>query len=168
MLVACVMVTAVFSVSLTTKRSGGKNDRSLIAAQAARQVSARLKNFVTGCDCNITTGICTAASCTLQGPTPVAGVASWYFNYPLGGIFDCFYGADPGAAYFAGCGAGTPTYALRVGVTGKGYHVISGLLPAAFEAAPFNARVVYSVTTPQLIGPRPVPQVTVDVRWTEP
>jgi len=165
MLLACVIITAVFSASLTTKTSGGKNDRRLLAAQAARQVTSRLRNFVTGCDCDIGTGACSAVSCTLQGPTLRAGVASWYFNNQTATppITDCYTLGDPGASYAAACGVGTDTYALRVG-----YHAIKGFLPTLFEGPPFNARVVYRVSNTATINGRPVPRVDVDVKWTEP
>ncbi|OGR95712.1 MAG: hypothetical protein A2V88_16250 [Elusimicrobia bacterium RBG_16_66_12] len=149
MLLACVMITSVFSVTLTSKTTGGKNDRRLLAGQAASQVTGRLKNFVTGCDCSVTTGICSAASCTLQGPTPRGGVASWYFNCPT-----CL----PPVSDNRG-----DVYALTIGT-----HVISGLLPAFFEAAPYNARVNYTVDIFQTVNGRPVPAVTVNVAWAEP
>ena len=173
MLLSCIIITSVLSASLTSKTSGGLNDRRLLAAQAARQVSSRLKNFVTGCDCDIASGVCAAAgvgSCTLPGPTPRGGVASWYFNCPISvplcspPVTDCYYAGDPGAGYAAACGGGTDTYALR-----SGYHVISGLLRPDFAAAPLNARVVYRVdNTAPLVNGRPQPKVDVDVRWEEP
>lgn len=154
MLLACVMITSVFSVSLTSKTSGGKNDRRLIASQAVRQVTGRLRNFVTGCDCNITTGACNATSCSLQGPTPRAGAASWYFNCPT---------CSPSITDSMG-----DKYALTLGT-----HTITGLLPqtfggGGFEQPPYNGRVVYVVDAPQTINGRPVPAVTVRVDWTEP
>lgn len=149
MLLACVMVTSVFTVTLTSKTSGGKNDRRLLASQVARQVTGRLRNFVTGCDCDITTGLCTAASCTIQGPTPRSGVLSWSFHCPT---------CSPPISDSMG-----DAYALTLGT-----HVVSGLLPAFFEAAPYNARVRYVVDNPQTVNGRPVPAVTVNVAWTEP
>lgn len=162
MLLACVIITSVFSVTLTSKSSGGKNDRRLIASQASRQVTGRLRNYVTGCDCDVTTGACSAASCTFQGPTPRAGVASWYFNCPT---------CTPAITDSQG-----DVYALKLGT-----HVITGLLPQVFggnpgvagsgvrfEDPPYNARVRYVVDSFQTVDGRPVPAVTVNVVWTEP
>lgn len=157
-LLISIIVTSVFSVSLTSKMSDGKNDRRLAAGQAARQVSSRLKNFVTGCDCNVTTGACNAASCSIQGPTPRAGVLSWSFNNPPD-IIDCWPATPP----YGACGNGSDVYALTLGA-----HDIRGLLPADFAASPFNARVIYTVTTAGTLEGRPIPRVSIDVQWTEP
>lgn len=153
MLISCIMVTAMFSVALTTKQGTGKSDRHLIAAQAARQITSQLKGFVTGCGCSVTTGVCSAVGgdCTmLLGPnTSRSNVATWYFNSP---------GASPPITDSQG-----DVYALTTGV-----HTISGLLPLWFESAPYNARVVYTVTVLNTVSGRPVPQVDVAVNWTEP
>lgn len=151
MLISCIMVTAMFGVALTSKQGTGKSDRHLIASQAARQVTSQLRAYVTGCGCNVASGVCSAVAndCTmLTGPnTSRVGVATWYFNSPGAGIFD----------------SRGDVYALA-----SGAHSISGLLPAWFEAAPYNARVVYTVSVIQTIGGRPVPQVDATVNWTEP
>lgn len=154
MLITCVMITSVLSSALSSKISGGKNDRRLIASQAARQTSGMLKGFITGCDCSITTGNCTVPSCSITGPMPgYCGVgatnatctASYSLNNPP--LVDS---------------RGT-VYALATGS-----HTIQGLLPPEFEAAPYNARVIYYVTPgTQIINGRPVPLVNVTVDWTE-
>lgn len=152
MLISCVMVTAMFGVALSTKRATGKSDRHLIAAQATRQITSQLKAYVTGCGCSTATnGTCSNLNndCTLMtGPnTCRSGAATWYI----------------------GCPSSTPpivdsrgdVYALSAGL-----HVVTGLLPAWFEAAPYNASVQYTVT---ILGTTPpVPQVDVNVTWTEP
>jgi len=152
MLISCIMVTAMFSVALTTKQGTGKSDRHLIAAQAARQVTSQLRGFVTGCACDPVSGVCSAAAndCTMMpGPnTSRVGVATWYFQSP-GGIPISDSMGD--------------VWALASGV-----HTISGLLPAWFEGAPYNARVIYTVTVLSTVAGRPVPQVDVNVQWTEP
>jgi len=165
MLLACVIITSVFSVTLTSKTSGGKNDRRLLASQASRQASSRLRNFVTGCDCDITTGICSVASCTINGPTPVCSpgticAESWSFTYPAMGIKDCLAATT--------CGTGTTQYALKLGS-----HTILGMLPHTFNGVPFenppySARVIYFVSSSQTLDGRPVPAVSVNVVWTEP
>lgn len=48
MLLTAIMVSAVFSVALSSKKSGAKSERRLVAAQASRELSGVLKNFVTG------------------------------------------------------------------------------------------------------------------------
>ncbi|MDE2143607.1 MAG: prepilin-type N-terminal cleavage/methylation domain-containing protein [Elusimicrobia bacterium] len=150
MLISCVMVTAMFAVALSTKRATGKSDRHLIAAQAARQITSQLKSYVTGCGCSTAAnGTCSSTNndCSfMTGPnTCRSGVATWYI----------------------GCPTATPTpivdsrgdvYALSAGL-----HVVTGLLPAWFEAAPYNATVQYTVT---IVGT--TPQVVVNVNWTEP
>lgn len=149
MLISCIMVTAMFSVALTQKAGSGKSDRRILANQGAAQITAMLKGFVTGCGCDPSTGVCsnTNGDCTmLTGPnTANAGVATWYMNG--GGITDSMGNV----------------YALTYGA-----HTLTGVLPAAFEAAPYNARVVYTVSNTQTVNGRPVPQVVVNVNWTEP
>ena len=157
MLIGCVMITAVLSTALSSKISGGKNDRRLIASQAARHTTSLLRNLVTGCNCSITTGNCAVAgvgACSITGPmqgncgggaTITTCTLSYSFNNPP--LVDS---------------RGT-VYALA-----SGTHTIQGLLPSEFEAAPYNARVIYYVTpTSQIINGRPVPLVNVTVDWTE-
>jgi type II secretory pathway pseudopilin PulG len=148
-LLTSIMVTSVFSVALTSKQGGGKSDRKLVAAQAAKTVTSQLRNFVTGCDCDADTGVCVAASCTVQGPTPRAGVGSWYFNDPANNVFD-----DRG-----------DVWALT-----SGRHVITGtgVLPAWFLAAPYSGSVQYTVDNSVVVNGRPMPRVSLDVVWTEP
>jgi len=175
MLITSVMVTSVFSVTLTSKFSGDKNDRRVVASQAARRLASHLRNFVTGCDCNPSTGVCSGTtSCAINGPTPTTtpspglNVASWYMNCPTcaPAIVDCWPAPSP---VYNACGGGNNVYALTFGA-----HAVKGLLPTEFEAAPYNARVVYTVTSYQPMAynvttyGRTLPQVTVDVQWTEP
>lgn len=155
-LLTAVMVTSVFSVALTSKQGGGKSERKLIASQAAKRMSAGLKNFVTGCSCDAVTGAC-GADCGLagfEGPTPRAGVASWYMNDP----------ANPNPDNRIVDSRGD-VWALADGV-----HTITGpgAIPAWFQAAPYNGRVVYTVDNSVIVNGRPVPRVTMDVQWTEP
>src|SRR5438067_537227 len=46
MLLTSVMVSALFSVALSSRRSSGKADRRLIAAETSRKLTAMLKNYV--------------------------------------------------------------------------------------------------------------------------
>jgi type II secretory pathway pseudopilin PulG len=150
-LLTAVMVTAVFSVALTSKQGGGKADRKLVASQTSKRMTAALRNFVTGCACDATSGVC-GADCGLAGflgPTPRAGVASWYMNDPSNGIVD-----DRGDVWALAGGVHN--------VTG------TGVLPAWFLAGPYSAYITYNVDNSAVMNGRPVPRVTLDVMWTEP
>jgi prepilin-type N-terminal cleavage/methylation domain-containing protein len=46
-LITAVMVSSVFSISLSSRRGNLRADHKLIAAQATRQLSATLQNYVT-------------------------------------------------------------------------------------------------------------------------
>lgn len=153
MLISCIMVTAMFGVALTSKQSSGKNDRRLLAAQAARQITSQLRSYVTGCGCNPSTGDCSACSTsTLTGPnTANAGVATWYMNG--GGISD-----SRGNVYALACGV----------------HVLTGggIIPPNLQNPVFNTSVSYTVTypggCPATVTTASSPQVDVNVNWTEP
>ena len=168
MLITSVIVTSVFSAAITAKSSAGKNDRRLIASAAARNLSAMLKRYVTGCDCDVATGACStapgpgecpvndAAAGAFRGPNPGNGVNQFSLTdltVPPNGVRD---------SCDANCGAAANCYALK-----QGPHCVQGLLPDWFEAAPYNARVRYTVTNSANIEGRPLPQVDVDVRWDE-
>jgi hypothetical protein len=158
MLICSIIVTAMFGVALTTKTNSGKTDRRMLATQAAAQLTSMLKGYVTGCGCDSVSGVCSAANgdCTLiLGPNRTqAGALTWSLNGPVGDTR-----GYNGARIIDSLG---DVYALM-----NGEHSISGLLPAWFESAPYNARVVYTVSSPTTISGRPVPQVSVDVRWSE-
>lgn len=159
MLITCVMITSVLSSALSSKIGGGKNDRRLIASQAARQTTGLLKSFITGCACYIGSGLCMIPSCSITGPMPgdcssvSATVASCTASYSLN---------NPTLVPPIVDNRGS-IYALALGL-----HTIQGLLPSEFEAAPYNARVNYVVENAQTINGRPVPKVSVTVDWTEP
>ncbi len=72
MLLSAVMISAVFSVALSSKQTSARSDRRLAAAQAAQSMMQRLKNYVTS----------DPASIAILGPTPRPGAASWYLNNP--------------------------------------------------------------------------------------
>jgi type II secretory pathway pseudopilin PulG len=132
MLLTSVMVTSVFSVALTAKSGGGKGERSLMATQGAKQISNLLKNFVTG-----------DTATTITYPPGVA--ANGWGLTGVNGITD----TCPDAS--------TNCWALAPGT-----HTLAGVFPAAFEAAPYSARVTYFVA-----GGSP-PNVIVTATWTEP
>jgi prepilin-type N-terminal cleavage/methylation domain-containing protein len=159
MLISCVMVTAVMGVAITAKQSTVHNARRLQTDQAISELSGLLKNFVTACGCNPSSGSCTGASptaCTMiTGPnTANAGVATWYLNN------------YPGAAGLPIVDSLGNTYALKCGT-----HKLSNVLPA-IEAAPFNGNISYTVSwpggCPNLPGPTGTPTVAFNAYWTEP
>lgn len=160
MLVASIMVTSIFTMAVTAKVSSAKSDHHLLAAQAMRELTAMLRQYVTGCGCDVATGSCTSAvvnDCTLiTGPNASnAGVNSWFLNSP-GNVPPIVDAAAVG-------GAGRDIWALTAG-----QHYITGLLPAWFEAVPYSAVIVYTVTVTDTIDGRPVPSVVMHVDWTEP
>lgn len=148
-LLTSIMVTSVFSVALTSKSGGGKSDRKLLASQAAKRMTSQLRNFVTGCDCDPTTGACSAASCTIQGPTNRGGVASWYLNDPANEVYD-----SRGDVWALASGAHT--------ITG------TGVLPQWFLNSPYFGSIQYTVDNSAMVNGRPMSRVTLDVVWTEP
>jgi prepilin-type N-terminal cleavage/methylation domain-containing protein len=79
-LITAVMVSSVFSVSLTSKRSNVRADRRLIAAQAARSLTSTLQSYVS------------ADTAQVIIPGPSGGSAPWELpsdtnasNYALSG-----------------------------------------------------------------------------------
>ena len=79
-------------------------------------------------------------------PGPGSGLNSWSMD--SGGVDD------------TSC---VNCYALTAGS-----HTLTGVLPASFEAAPFNARVIYFVSTTDTVNGRPVPSVSITTTWDEP
>ena len=141
MLITAIVASSIFSMALSTKKSGTRGLRKLLAGQAARQVSETLKNYVSG-------DIATYASPIIAGPSQGAADA---WTMTKGAVRD-------------DCGTGSPPqtcYALAVGS-----HTLDNYLPAWFEGPPFNARVKYFVAD---MDPSAtfVPRVSVTVDWTE-
>lgn len=118
-MLTALMVSSVFSVALTSKTGGGKQERKLVAAEATRQLSARLKNFVKDPTGN-TSGIL----------GPGSGADRWSLDDSP--VNDC--GPSCGAPSCTNC------YALAPGV-----HELQGFLPVWFTNAPYNARISYDV-----------------------
>ncbi len=143
MLLTSIMVTSVFSVALTVKTVGGKGERKIKAVAGARQVASLLKNYVTG-----ETGAVSTGAPGIAGPCAGA-VNNW--SMTCNGITD----ACPGG--------GSACYALAPGL-----HTLTGVLPATFEAPPYNARVSYVVTVTATVNGRPVPSVSITTTWTDP
>lgn len=146
MLLTSIMVTSVFSVVLTVKTGGQKEENKIKAAVGTRYVSALLKNYVTAETGGSGTSI-------IAGPCASNPVNNW--SITCNGVVD--------TCPVASSGAPNNCYALA-----PGSHSLTGILPAAFEATPYSARVVYFVTTADTIGGRPIPHVSVTAQWTEP
>jgi len=152
MLVAAVVVTSVFSVSLTARKASAFSDRKIAANYAAKRLSDMLKNYV-------------AADISTPGNGPNG-------NWCLPGTVCTGCAAAP-----AGC-ALTSCYALDMtsGCTINATAATSGsttLIPAAFTAAPYNMTMTYTVKDENgstglgsLSTARPT--VSITVNWTEP
>ena len=80
---------------------------------------------------------------------------------------------------FAGPGVGANSWSMDSGgvddtscancyALSAGTHTLTGILPAGFEAAPYNARVIYHVTYADTVNGRPVPAVSITTTWAEP
>ncbi len=87
---------------------------------------------------------------TILGPGQGAGAASWSM--------------DSGTVDDTSC---MNCYALTAGS-----HTLTGVLPASFEASPYNARVIYFISTTDTItdgvNTRPIPSVSITTTWNEP
>lgn len=144
-LLTSVMVTSIFSVALTVKTGGNKGDRKIRATAGARLITTQLRNYVTGDPLTV----------LVPGPNASNGANRWSINGAPGyngvGIID-----SQGNAY----------------ALAPNSHTLTNVLPATFEAAPFNARVIYFVTTTDTItdgvNTRPIPSVSVTTTWTDP
>ena len=90
---------------------------------------------------------------------------------------------DPNNTVINGPGTGSNKWSMDGGVVDDtscancyaltaGSHTLTGILPATFEAAPFNARVIYFVSTTDTItdgvNTRPIPSVSITTTWTDP
>lgn len=158
------------SVALTSKMNGGqngKNDRREIAGEAVKNISSALRNFVTACcdvsaDCKAYTSG-TAYTCwPIHGPNSAGSDGGWTFDgYPLAT-------GPVGDPSFAG------RYALLASPTP---HTLTNVLPAWFTAAPYYAKVSYTVSTAAGVpyslpavypSTQIIPQVNVSVTWNEP
>ncbi len=134
MLLTSIMVTSVFSVALSAKTGGAKGDRKIMAAAGARLVSELLKNYVTG------------STLDPVGPGPGG-------NWSLDGV-----SGDTGVINDQSC---VDCYALTLSPPD---HILTGVLPAAFEAVPYNARVQYTV----IDSGNGIRQVNITTNWVEP
>ncbi len=158
MLISCLMITAVMGVAVTARRGGVKGMHRLMFNQGISQLSAQVKQYVTACGCNPSTGACDPTGCAVPGNlgphTANSGFATWYLTG--GGLAD---------AATAG-GAGRGVYALMCGP-----HYVTGVVPS-LEGAPYNGYIQYDVSwpggCPTSIGATDTPVVTFTAQWDEP
>jgi type II secretory pathway pseudopilin PulG len=146
-MLTAVMVSAVFSVALTTKTGGGKADRKLLAGQAERSLTAALRSYVTA----------DTANTAIPGPNAAAntggatGAAGWSIH----------------TAAVQTDSMGVGTYALAVGT-----HILACPAAAGADAACFLAKALrnppFNGTIQYVVAAGSPPQVTVTVNWTEP
>lgn len=140
MLITAVMITSVFSVSLSTRRNDVRADRRLIAEQAARQLTGSLQEYVTA---------------DKSAATNIAGIVG--YNAPNG---SWQFGAGTSVAETNNCNP-VSTYALC-----PGSHTLTNYLPSWFEQAPFNAHAVYYVSINSMFGSSDT-WVSAAVTWDE-
>jgi hypothetical protein len=98
-------------------------------------------------------------------------VAAQLKNYVTGDetVGGAFAGPGTGGNSWSMDGGGVnDTSCVNCYALSAGSHVLTGILPAAFEAAPYNARVQYHVTYAGTVNGRPVPAVSITTTWTEP
>ncbi|MFA6318606.1 MAG: hypothetical protein WC943_14450 [Elusimicrobiota bacterium] len=163
MLLVAIITGSVFSVAITARQGGGRAMRRIIADQAARQLTERLRGYVSGDTTQ------TAIDWGFRGPSSgMVAVDNWSLH-GAPAIND-----DAGIVDSMGS-----VHALAVGT-----HTLSaGILPAWFTAPPYNATVRYRVRSMQVFSAngaldpsngvlpdetRSIPEVDVYVDWTEP
>lgn len=150
MLLSAIMVSSVFSVALTAKQSGGKGERKMLAGQVTKQMIGTLKNFQTS--------DYSTAQVATWGPNANNGANRWSLeDNTVTPPIDCVAAGHPANEYaLRYVGAGTT-------------HTVTGILPAWFEAAPFNATLKYYVNGSRTASDgKVIPQINVTVDWTEP
>jgi type II secretory pathway pseudopilin PulG len=168
MLIACVMVTAVMGVAVTSKQGSAKNMHRMMFDQGIAQLSSEVKQYVTACGCRADTGVCPAPSCAdpgILGPNTaggITGVNQWYLAGAEGTFVDAATAPPP-------AGAPRSIWALACGD-----HYITGVVPS-LEAPPYNGYIMYSVGWPTigactvgLPGINDAPTITFTANWTEP
>ena len=144
MLLTAVMVTSIFSVSLTARSGALRNDRRIKCQQASKQLAAQLRSFTK------------PTSYTGSDPAgPGSGLNGW--------SWDGVTGANGSAI---DDNHGTNTWALSD--TGGGVHRLSNYLPAELIASPYNGYIEYTVSRPGGAGTDTSPTVTITCSWDEP
>jgi hypothetical protein len=146
MMLMAVMVSSVFSVVLSTKQTGGKSDRKLLAAQSSKELTAMLKGFVSDPTAR-------GFSEPIDGPNANHPSNKWALDDST---------QSPPITCGLNFAAPSVHYALAAGT-----HTVTGILPAWFEAAPYLATMKYYVNISMVSG-QELPEVAVDVNWTEP
>ncbi|MCX5793952.1 MAG: prepilin-type N-terminal cleavage/methylation domain-containing protein [Elusimicrobia bacterium] len=151
MLLSAVMITAIFTLALSSKRTGLNSDRRQAANVASQSVVKLLANYVTA-----------DPTASIDGPNAAAngsGAASWRLDGPN-------YKDSAGAVWALWPGSHT--------ITGNNSNP-GGLFPLLYQA-PYNGKVTYWVgwgscncTTSSCTPPLAAtcqPQINVTVDWT--
>ena len=99
-------------------------------------------------------------------------IAAQLKNYVTGDPLSAavgFQGPGVGANKWSMDGGGVnDTSCVDCYALAQGSHTLTGVLPASFEAPPFNAQVVYFVDATTLVNGRPVPAVSITTTWNDP
>ncbi|MDE2038519.1 MAG: type II secretion system protein [Elusimicrobia bacterium] len=161
-LLTAVMVSAIFSVALSSRQGGGKAERKMLANGAAQALSDALKGYVSGDYSGA------ASAFGINGPSPGSGAATWYISTANQVDHNCsgpasaadssttIYGPAPRYALAAGC------HAL---VCQAGAAQSECFMPAKLRASPYNGYIYYTVSYP---AGSSAPLVQVFTYWSEP
>ncbi|MBI5883102.1 MAG: type II secretion system protein [Elusimicrobia bacterium] len=155
MMLVAVITSSVFSVAITARQGSGRSMRRLVANQVSRQLSEKLKGYVSGD--------------TTQAPIDIG------FRGPSSGTSASTNWSINGAkAPNDGYDAATITDSMgAANALALGTHTITGMLPIWFSGPPYNATMRYVVTQMHPFGAgglsgAQIPRVEVYVDWTEP
>lgn len=145
-LLTALMASSVMSVALSSKMTGGRSDRKLIANELSRQLTSTLKSYVSA----------DQSQTLIPGP---GSVGSWSIN-----------GASYGTSGTSITDSQGGAFALAAGS-----HTLTGFLPPWFSGAPYNATAAYFVCYLALpagtctgVTTTTPPWVSVTISWTEP
>lgn len=147
-----IVVTSVFSVAVSSSASGGKAERKMLAAQAAKSLSSALKDYVTGDS--------TISGNGFQGPNSAnSGAARWNLHVP--GVQTDSNGAVYALSPWPNVGTTVHTLTCVAAAPND----TTCFMPRALRRAPYNGSISYTVEVASPNGP---PKITINTTWTEP
>jgi prepilin-type N-terminal cleavage/methylation domain-containing protein len=160
MILTAIVVSAVFSIALSTRRAGTKADRRQLATHAEKSVAAALRAFVTG----------DSTATVIQGPN-AANSNRWSIDVPnvQQDYVSCSLDPTTGALTI---GARQATaFALATGTHCLVCVAAAGadggcFLPKELRVPPFNGYVSYTVSG--AAATTGAPTVAISVQWREP
>ena len=155
-LLTATLVSAVFSVALSTQKSSGKADRKMLAGQAHRQLTSALKGYM-----GARTNLASTNSVGIYGPnTYYRGntIQSWNIHTP--GVQTDSAGDVYALSPFPN--AGTVTHTLTC-IAAPGSDA-GCFLPKIMRDPPVSATISYTVNVP---GANQPPAVTVTVNYND-